>query len=111
MVRGGKTYRLVVDHVGSVRRVVDVATGVVVQEIAYSAFGRVLSDSNPGWQPFGFAGGLWDAATGLVRFGARDYDAATGRWTARDPSGFRGGVNLYGYCYGDPVNHVDVDGR
>jgi len=54
------------------------------QRLAYDEFGRVLGDSNPGFQPFGFAGGLYDADTGLVRFGARDYDAYTGRWTARD---------------------------
>jgi len=38
----------------------------------YAPFGRVLEDSNPGFQPFGFAGGLYDHQTGLVRFGARD---------------------------------------
>lgn len=29
--------------------------------------------------------GLYDSDTGLVRFGARDYDSMVGRWTARDP--------------------------
>jgi RHS repeat-associated protein len=58
--------------------------------------------------PFGFAGGLHDPETGLVRFGARDYDPATGRWTARDPILFAGGsANLYQYAGGDPVNRVD----
>jgi RHS repeat-associated protein len=32
---------------------------------------------------------------GLVRFGARDYDASTGRWTAKDPIRFDGGYNLF----------------
>ena len=31
--------------------------------------------TQPGLSPFGFAGGLYDDDTGLVRFGARDYDA------------------------------------
>jgi RHS repeat-associated protein len=45
---------------------------------------------------------------GFVRFGARDYDAETGRWTAKDPIGFNGGdTNLYGYVQGDPVNYFD----
>ncbi|MDS4031603.1 MAG: hypothetical protein RKO66_16235 [Candidatus Contendobacter sp.] len=35
-------------------------------------------DTSPGFQPFGFAGGLYDKDTGLVRFGARDYGAADG---------------------------------
>jgi RHS repeat-associated protein len=107
----GATYRLVKDHLGSVRLVVDEATGAVVQELAYDAWGRVLVDTNPGFQPFGFAGGLYDPDTGLVRFGARDYDPEVGRWTAKDPVRFEGGVNLYEYGASDPVNRVDPTGR
>jgi RHS repeat-associated protein len=107
----GATYRLVKDPLGSVRLVVDEATGAVVQELAYDAWGRVLVDTNPGFQPFGFAGGLYDPDTGLVRFGARDYDPEVGRWTAKDPVRFEGGVNLYEYGASDPVNRVDVTGR
>jgi RHS repeat-associated protein len=71
----------------------------------------VLTDTNPGFQPFGFAGGLYDVDTGLVRFGARDYDPHTGRWTAKDPIRFGGGdTNLYGYVVGDPVNLTDPSG-
>ncbi|MFO0613184.1 MAG: RHS repeat-associated core domain-containing protein [Polyangiaceae bacterium] len=106
----GSTYRLLTDHLGSVRLVVDVATGVVAQRMTYDAWGRVLEDTNPGFQPFGFAGGLYDADTGLVRFGARDYDAETGRWTSRDPIGLSGGVNVYGYVDADPINDRDEAG-
>ena len=71
----------------------------------------MISDSNPRFQPFGFAGGLYDPLTTLTRFGARDYDAETGRWTAKDPILFAGGdVSLYGYVAGDPVNFVDPSG-
>jgi RHS repeat-associated protein len=71
----------------------------------------VLLDTNPGFQPFGFAGGLYDRDTGLVRFGARDYDPETGRWTAKDPILFEGGdANLYGYVQNDPVNWRDPPG-
>ena len=109
--KGGVTYRVVSDHLGSVRLVIDVATGTVAQRIDYDEFGQVLADSNPGFQPFGFAGGIWDADTGLVRFGARDYDAVIGRWTSKDPILFNGGdTNLYGYVVADPVNRVDPDG-
>jgi len=67
-----------------------------------------MLDTNPGFQPFGFAGGLYDPQTGLVRFGVRDYDPETGRWTAKDPIGFDGGdTNLYGYVVNDPVNLFD----
>jgi RHS repeat-associated protein len=111
MVRGGVTYRFVTDQVGSVRLVVNTSDGTLAQRIDYDPFGVVTSDTNPGFQPFGFAGGLYDADTGLVRFGARDYDAETGRWTAKDPIGFEGGdTNLYGYVGGDPVNRIDPVG-
>ena len=61
---------------------------------------------------FAFAGGLYDADTGLNRFGARDYDPVVGRWTAKDPIRFAGGdVNLYGYVLNDPVNLVDPSGE
>jgi RHS repeat-associated protein len=111
MVKSGITYRLVTDLRGSVVLVVNTATGAVAQHLAYDEFGRVLSDTNPGFQPFGFAGGLYDSDTGLVRFGARDYDAVTGRWSTRDPILFRGGdTNLYRYAAGDPINFVDPTG-
>jgi RHS repeat-associated protein len=111
MLKGGAIYRLVKDQVGSIRLVVNAFTGAVAQELTYDAFGQVLSDSAPGFQPFGFAGGLYDADTGLVRFGARDYDAETGRWTSKDPIGFEGGQgNLYEYSRSDPINEIDPAG-
>jgi hypothetical protein len=46
-----------------------------------------------------------------VRFGARDYDAETGRWTAKDPILFAGGdTNLYGYVLNDPISYIDPRG-
>jgi RHS repeat-associated protein len=111
LVRGGAVYRLVTDHLGSVRAVVDTATGAVAQWTAYDAWGNVLADSGAGFQPFGFAGGLTDGATGLVRFGARDYDPAAGRWTAKDPVGFAArSSNLQSYVGSDPVNFLDRAG-
>ncbi|MBL0122655.1 MAG: hypothetical protein IPP88_07940 [Betaproteobacteria bacterium] len=111
MIKNNVTYRIITDQLGSPRLVVDVATGNVAQRIDYDEFGQVLSDSNPGFQPFGFAGGIYDPDTRLVRFGARDYDAEAGRWTAKDPITFAGrDTNLYAYVSGDPVNAVDVDG-
>ena len=107
-IKGGSTYRIISDHLGSPRLVIDTTTGAIVQRIDYDEFGNVLNDTNPGFQPFGFAGGIYDQDTGLVRFGARDYDPETGRWTAKDPIRFAArDTNLYGYVLGDPVNFVD----
>ena len=111
MVKGGRTYRLVKDQLGSVRLVVDTGDGTIVQEMRYDAWGNVVLDTNPGFQPFGFAGGLYDPQTRLVRFGARDYDASIGRWMGKDPILFAGqGTNFFSYSKGDPVNLVDTDG-
>jgi len=115
VIRGTTTYRIIADHLGSPRLVIDAGSGVVVQRTDYDEFGNIVFENvAPGFQrlPFGFAGGLYDPDSGLVRFGARDYDTETGRWTAKDPIGFGGDdTNLYGYALGDPVNRLDVDGR
>jgi RHS repeat-associated protein len=110
MERGGILYSFVTDQVGSVRNVVRATDGAVVQAITYNAWGKVLSDTSPGFQPFGFAGGIYDLATGLTHFGARDYDPSVGRWTTKDATRFAGGLNLYAYAYGDPVNFIDLTG-
>jgi RHS repeat-associated protein len=108
MTKDGINYYLSYDQVGSLRTVAD-TLGNVVKELDYDSFGNVLSDSDPAFAvPFSFAGGLFDPDTGLVRFGARDYDPDTGRWAAKDPILFKGGdTNLYGYVLNDPVNWVD----
>jgi RHS repeat-associated protein len=96
---------------GEAHREIVYAYGENAEGLTQDEFGNVLSDSNPGFQPFGFAGGIYDADTGLVRFGARDYDAVTGRWTAKDPILFAGGdANLYAYVGGDPINRIDPHG-
>jgi len=111
IVKSGVTYRVITDHLGSVRLVVNASTGAAVQRMDYDEWGNLLADSNPGFQPFGYAGGLYDTQTKLVRFGFRDYDPNTGRWTAKDPIGFAGGeLNMYGYVVEDPVNSSDPEG-
>jgi RHS repeat-associated protein len=84
----------------------------VVKRITYDSFGNILEDTNASFTiPFGFAGGLQDRDTGLVRFGYRDYDPEVGRWTAKDPIGFNGGdTDLYGYVVNNPVGVVDPEG-
>jgi RHS repeat-associated protein len=111
LIKAGVTYRIVSDHLGSPRLVVNTAGGSVAQRIDYDEFGNVTQDTSPGFQPFGFAGGLYDQQTGLTRFGARDYDAQTGRWTAKDPIKFVGlDSNLYGYVFHEPINLYDSIG-
>ncbi|MEO5618656.1 MAG: RHS repeat-associated core domain-containing protein [Candidatus Eisenbacteria bacterium] len=111
LARYGTTYRIIADQLGSVRMVVDVSTGAVAESLTYDAWGRVTHQRTPGFLSLGFAGRLYDQHSGLVRFGARDYDPAVGRWTCKDPVGFGGGdANLAAYCGGDPVNFIDPSG-
>jgi RHS repeat-associated protein len=111
VIKGGVTYRIVSDHLGSPRLIINTSTGAVAQRIDYDEFGNVTADTAPGFQPFGFAGGLYDQQTGLVRFGYRDYDTLSGRWTVKDPIRFvSGDMNLYEYVLSDPVNWLDIMG-
>ena len=110
LVKAGTTYRVVTDALGSIRLVVDTATGAIAQRIDYDEFGHMLADSAPGFQPFGYAGGLLDRDTGLVLMGARSYDPTLGRFTTRDPVGFSGGANHYAYASSDPINRIDPSG-
>ena len=111
VTRGSDTFRIVADSLGSVRLIVNAQTGAVAQRIDYDEWGQITLDTNPGFQPFGYAGGLYDKDTGLVRFGARDYDPMIRRWTSPDPINFRGSsTNLYTYVNNDPLNLVDPSG-
>jgi RHS repeat-associated protein len=123
----GLTYRIISDWVGSVRLVINATpgssnVGQVMQQLDYDEFGNVLATSVDNscaatvqcfpFQPFGFAGGLQDRESGLVRFGVRDYDPQVGRWISKDPIRFHGGgTNLYAYAGGDPINHIDPAGE
>ena len=110
MIAGGGTFRIIADSLGSVVAVVSTADGSIIEQVSRDEYGAVLSDSLPGYQPFGFAGGLYDADTGLVRFGVRDYDPTIGRWLTKDPARFVFGTNGYSYAEGDPVNGADPTG-
>ncbi len=112
MTYKNKKYYLHYDQVGTLRAVTN-HKSKIIKEIIYDTYGNILNDSNPTFKvPFGFAGGLYDSDTKLTRFGYRDYDAYTGKWTAKDPIGFAGGdTNLYGYVLGDPINFVDPTGE
>lgn len=111
VTRGGSTYRVISDQLGSPRYVVNVANASEVPLSAtYTSFG-VVTGVGLDWMPFGFAGGIYDGETGLVRFGARDYDPVVG-WTSKDPIRFDAqGANLYVYADADPVNSLDYTGR
>ncbi|MBU0475276.1 MAG: RHS repeat-associated core domain-containing protein [Bacteroidetes bacterium] len=96
---------------GSVRLLVNVSNGNIAQRIDYDAWGNQVANLGSNITSLSFAGGLTDEHTGLVRFGARDYDPIEGRWTSKDPILFAGGQsNLYVYVYNNPINIYDISG-
>ncbi|MDO9182082.1 MAG: RHS repeat-associated core domain-containing protein, partial [Bacteriovorax sp.] len=93
-------FKLIVDQLGSVRLVINATPGAIVQQMNHDEFGKATMDTSPGLQPFGFAGGLYDSDTKLVRFGLRDFDSEIGRWNSKDVIRFSAGdSNLYGYTF------------
>ena len=46
MIKGGVTYRIISDHLGSVRLMVNAADGSIAQRIDYDEFGNITSDTN-----------------------------------------------------------------
>lgn len=112
MRRAGTWYGVLSDVVGTPIVIVDEAGNIVKYRI-FDMWGRLMLDSNPGFQmELGFAGGIHDPDTGLVRFGRRDYDPITGRWLSPDPVHLPGGsINLYRYASNDPVTFRDPGGN
>ena len=108
--QAGQKYYIVSDHLGSPRVITD-SNVAVLKAYSFDAFGNqsTITDNDPTMEiPFGFAGGLYDTDTGLIRFGYRDYDPETGRWTARDPIGLNGGDgDVYAYVGNSPINQID----
>jgi len=108
MDRAASRYYIAVDQVGSPKVIID-TTGTVTKSFEFDSYGQLLSESNPSFEfPFGFAGGLRDKLTGLVRFGYRDYNPDSGRWTARDPVLYQSGqLNHYVYVGNNPIDFRD----
>lgn len=109
--KGEERFYVVTDGVGTPQRVID-GSGAAVKKLSYDSYGVKLDDSNPDFAlAIGFAGGLEDEGTKLVRFGLRDYDPQSGRWTARDPILYDSGqANLYAYVNNNPVQLRDPCG-
>ena len=89
------------------------STGAVVSSDLYDGYGARQSTVAIQPDPFGYGGEFGyftDNETGLVLCTHRYYDPAAGRFVTRDPIGYAGGVNLYGYTKNNPSNRADPSG-
>ena len=113
---GGVTYYPLTDIQGTVWGYVDSQNNVVARW-QYDAWGNVVDEEvAPSAAAlaalrYRFQGREWSAATGLINFRMRWYDAEAGRWLSKDPIGLNGGLNLYVFCDDNPVLFIDGFGR
>jgi RHS repeat-associated protein len=109
------TYYVHTDRLGSPRMMTNSGAQVVWRS-RYEAFGKAIvnedADGNGSAVALHvrFPGQYFDAETGLHYNYFRDYDPLIGRYVQGDPIGLSGGINLYGYVGGNPINAIDLVG-
>ena len=110
--RNGAIYVPLYDGSGNVTAYVD-ASGNVVAEFAYDAFGNTVAENGTlaGVFRFKYSTKYADAETGLIYYGYRHYAPPAARWLTRDPLEEQGGLNLHCFCENDGVNRYDALGE
>jgi RHS repeat-associated protein len=117
-------YYICRDYQGSITHVAD-ASGTVVQETEYDAWGRLRHPYTrmvytPGNEPDlllgrGYTGHEHLPQFGLINMNARLYDPALGRFLSPDPyvqiPDFTQNYNRYSYCLNNPLKYTDPDGE
>jgi RHS repeat-associated protein len=104
-----KMYWYANDANGNVTALVDASTGAIVARYEYGPFGEPLRASGPlaKVNPFRWSSNYTENESGLVNGKLRWYRSSLGRWLSRDPSGERGGDNLYGFVRNNPLRFID----
>jgi RHS repeat-associated protein len=101
------------DGNGNVSELMDGSSGAVGAHYEYDAFGNAIlaTGTAAAENAYRFSTKYADDETGLVYYGFRFYEPATGRWVNRDPAQEDvGGSNLYGFVDNGPVDLVDFLG-
>jgi RHS repeat-associated protein len=94
------------DHLGSIRELVDLQQTVRAR-YDYDPYGNVTKIYGDRDSQFLYTGHYWHAKSGLYLTLYRAYDSVLGRWLSRDPIAEAGGINLYSYVSGNPINYYD----
>ncbi|WP_266169716.1 RHS repeat domain-containing protein [Dyella subtropica] len=100
------------DGLNTPRAITD-ATGAAIWQWAYQGnpFGEQQPTSSTGYTfNLRFPGQYFDAESGLLHNGYRDYEAARGGYGQADPMGPAGGPNPYSYVSNSPLNRFDALG-
>jgi RHS repeat-associated protein len=105
--RAGTRHYYLTDALGSVIGLID-TNGAVASTYSYDPWGVITATTGTVVNPYRYAGGYHDTATGLTKFGTRYYNPEIGRWTQRDPAG--GGANPYAYSGNSPSTLTDRTG-
>ena len=93
------------DILGSTVALAD-SGAAVSSEYTYEPFGTTQVSGQPSPNPFQFTGRENDSS-GLYYYRERYYAPRLARFIEQDGLGIRGGVNLYAYLGGSPLNFVD----
>ncbi|WP_144056931.1 polymorphic toxin-type HINT domain-containing protein [Micromonospora lupini] len=101
------------DHHGTAQQTIDATTQASTRR-KFTPYGQARGTQPSVWPgQKGFVGGTIDSSTGLTHLGAREYDAATGRFISLDPIvDFNDPQQMQGYAYANnsPVSFSDASG-
>ncbi|HET7931188.1 MAG TPA: RHS repeat-associated core domain-containing protein [Rhodanobacteraceae bacterium] len=107
LVKAGSVYSIHDDQTGRPVAITDANSTAVVWQAIGLPFDRQVTANTFGDFDIGFPGQYFDSEDGLYHNGARDYDAALGRYVESDPIGLAGGVNTYAYVDNNPMSLID----
>jgi RHS repeat-associated protein len=118
MISGANKYYYHSNNLYSVAALTD-AAGAVIERYKYDPYGKATVLAADGVtartasivnNPFLYDGYYHDTETGLEFVNARYYSSDLGRFIARDPIGYEGGINLYRYVNNKPTKYIDPSG-
>ena len=114
------TYYYVKNLQNDVIQIIDINSNVVV-EYTYDAYGNVfisgtLSNTIGKLNPYRYRGYYYDEETQLFYCNSRYYSPELCRWISPDSIEYLdpqsiNGLNLYCYCYNNPISHSDPSGN